>query len=332
MKALVTGGAGFLGRAIINKLLTRGDQVRTYSRGDYPDLAKAGVEVFRGDIHQPQSVAEAVRGCDAVFHTAAKAGVWGRYQEFYYTNFIGTKNVIEACLRHGVPRLIHTSTPSVVHAGRNVEAIDESAPYATRFEAHYPKTKTMAEKAALAANGDRLSVVALRPHLIWGPGDPNFVPRIIERAKAGRLMRISGGPYIVDSLYIDNAADAHLLAADRLEPGSPVAGKAYFITQGEPIDSGELIDRILAAAGLPPMEKSVPPWLALFAGAALEAIYSALSLRKEPPMTRFVARQLSTSHYFDISAARRDLDYNPAVSIDQGMERLREYLRASGLA
>jgi nucleoside-diphosphate-sugar epimerase len=327
VKALVTGGGGFLGQAVCARLIARGDRVVSLARGDYPALRQMGVEARQGDVADAEAVRAAAQGCDAVFHTAAKAGIWGPYKEYYRTNVIGTRNAIEACRTLGVPRLIHTSSPSVVYHGRDEAGVNESEPYPETFKAHYPATKAESEKMVLAAADDRLGTVALRPHLIWGPGDNHIVPRLIERAKAGRLMKISGGPYLIDSVYIENAAQAHLLAADRLDPGSPISGKAYFITNGEPMDLGELIDRIIGAAGLPPVKKTVSPHLAYAAGAIFEAIYGLLRIKNEPPMTRFVARQFSTAHWFDLKAARRDLGYEPKVSIEEGLQRLERCLK-----
>ncbi len=327
MKALVTGGGGFLGKAIVSQLLAKGDEVRSFSRGDYPDLRKLGVDVARGDISNAGAVASASKGCDTVFHVAARTGIWGPYEDYYKTNVTGTENVLAACRENRITRLVYTSTPSVVHAGGDVEGIDESAPYPDHFETHYPKTKAIAEQMVLKANGGDLATVAIRPHLIWGPGDPNFLPRFLERAKAGRLRKVGKKPHPVDCLYIDNAAEAHLLAADRLAPGSTVAGKAYFISQGEPIDITELMSLIIGTAGFPPIDQTIPSAVAYAAGWLLEMIYTLFRIKKEPPMTRFLAKQLSTSHWFDISAARRDLDYHPTVSIENGLKHLEKWLR-----
>ena len=331
MKALVTGGGGFLGKALVVQLLARGDRVRSFARGDYPGLRELGVETRQGDLTDQQAVASAVRDCDIVFHVAAKAGVWGPYAEFHSINVIGTKNVLNACRTMGVTRLVYTSSPSVVFGGHNLPGMDESAPYATDYDAPYPKTKAMAEKMVLESNDQNLATVALRPHLIWGPGDPNFTPRLIERGRTGRLAKVAGGPHLVDCIYLDNAAEAHLLAADRLDIGSPIAGRAYFISQGQPIDVGELMDRILGAAGLPPIKRTLPPWLVYAAGWALETVYRTFNLKGEPAMTCFVAKQLSTSHWFNMNAARKDLDYSPRISIDEGMQRLAEALAESSL-
>jgi len=326
MKALVTGGGGFLGGAIVRLLVERGDEVRSFSRGEYPELALLGVTQFRGDLADRDALAHSAQGCDIVFHVAAKAGIWGRYADFQRTNVNGTENVIAACVQHGIERLVYTSSPSVVFDGRDVEGGNESLPYPPHFEALYPQTKAMAERLVLAADSPRLATVSLRPHLIWGPGDNHLVPRIIARGKAGRLRRIGSRPCLVDTVYVDNAAQVHLLAADRLAPGGAIAGRAYFISNNEPLPLWEMVNRILAAAGMPPVTRSIPSGAALAAGALCEALWSFLRLPGEPPMTRFVAREMATAHWFDISAARRDLGYKPQISIDEGLKRLAKWL------
>jgi 2-alkyl-3-oxoalkanoate reductase len=322
MKALVTGGGGFLGGAIVRLLRERGDAVRSFSRGHYPGLDALGVEQVRGDLGDPAAVAAAVDGCEVVFHVAAKAGVWGPWKEYYRANVVGTENVLAACCQHGVRQLVFTSSPSITFAGVDQNGVNESEPYPKRFLANYPHTKALAEHAVLAANGPELATVALRPHLIWGPGDPHLIPRLIDRARKGKLRRIGREPKLVDTTYVDNAAVGHLQAADRLAPGSPVAGKAYFISQGEPEPLWDFLNRVLAAAGLPPITRTVSPRLAYVVGAILERVYGLLGRRREPPMTRFVAKQLSTAHWFDLTAAKNDLGYAPAVSTKAGLERL----------
>jgi nucleoside-diphosphate-sugar epimerase len=260
---------------------------------------------------------------------AAKAGIWGPPEEYYRANVIGTQNVIAACRRWHIRKLVHTSSPSVVFNGRDMEGVDESAPYPHHFEASYPETKAQAEKLVLEANSDDLATVALRPHLIWGPGDQHLVPRIIARAKVGALRRIGRRPLLVDSVYVDNAAQAHLLAADRLQPGSTISGKTYFVSQGEPRPLWDLINMILEAAGVPPVTRHISPGLAYAAGWFYEVTYRLLRKQTEPPMTRFLAGELSTAHWFNISAARRDLGYEPEVSFDQGRARLEEWLKNS---
>ncbi len=338
MKALVTGGGGFIGGAIARRLLERGDEVRSFSRGAYPELARLGVECLCGDLADAGAVAAAVEGRDTVFHAAAKAGVWGSRAAYECANVLGTQNVIDACRRHGTRRLVFTSSPSVVFAGEDQEGVDESAPYPVRFIAHYPRTKAAAERLVLAANGPALSTVALRPHLVWGPGDNHLVPRVIQRGRKGQLRMVEarGAPSkLVDSTFIDNAASAHVAAALRLKPGAAAPGKAYFITNGEPRPMKDLLNGILRAAGLPPVVRTVSPAFAYAAGAVLEGLHGILRLTgvdAEPRMTRFVARQLATAHWFDISAARRDLGYEPQVSVAEGMRRLEAWLASSPAA
>jgi 2-alkyl-3-oxoalkanoate reductase len=326
VKALVTGGGGFLGGVIIRQLRERGDDVRSFSRGDYPELARLGVEQVRGDMADREAVQRAATGCDIIFHVAALPGIWGKYEDFYRANVTGTENILAACRAHGIRRLVFTGSPSVVFDGGDVEGGDEALPYPAHYEAFYPQTKALAEQFVLAANGPDLATVSLRPHLIWGPGDNHLVPRLIAKARAGKLRRISGRHCLVDTVYVDNAAHAHLLAADRLTPGAAIAGKAYFISNGEPVPLWEMVDRILAAAELPPVTRSISPGGAYAAGVLCEWLWRLFPLTGEPPMTRFVARELATSHWFDISAARRDLGYKPEISLSEGLERLQRHL------
>lgn len=327
-KILVTGGGGFLGKAIIEQLHARGLKVRSFSRSDYHELRKFGTEHFRGDLASADALKKAVAGCDIVFHTAALAGVWGPYSAYHKANVVGTQNVIDACRAAGVKRLVYTSSPSVVFDGSDMQGIDETAPYPTRFHANYPKTKALAEQMVLAANDAKLATVSLRPHLIWGPGDHHLVPRILARARSLRI--IGGANKKVDSVYIDNAGDAHLLAAGRLRPDSPIAGKAYFITNGEPRPIWDLVNGILAAGKLPPVTRGVSRGMAFKSAALLEFFYSLFGIEGEPRLTRFVACELTTAHWFDITAARRDLNYTPHVTIDEGLSRLAAWLSAGG--
>ncbi len=333
MKALVTGGGGFLGGAVVRLLRERGDCVRSFSRGDHAALNGLGVEQVRGDLADPLAVARAVDGCDIVFHIAAKAGVWGAWREYYDANVVGTNNVLTACKQHRVQRLVFTSSPSCTFANIDQNGVNESQPYPKRFLAHYPRSKALAEQAVLAANGPDLATVALRPHLIWGRGDPHLIPRIIERARTGRLRKIGMQPKLVDTTHVENAATAHLLAGDRLTPGSPIGGRAYFISQGEPRPLWDFINRVLEMADLPPVTQSISPMLAYAIGAVLERVYWLCRIRREPFVTRFVARELSTAHWFDISAARRDLNYQPRVATEAGLQDLSEWLHEiTGLA
>lgn len=335
MKILVTGGGGFLGLALVKALVARGHNVVTFQRGKYPALEKLGVAchaIDRIDFDSQDTWIEKLAGhmnnCDVVFHTAAKAGVWGKAIDYENANEIYTQGVIRACNWAKVSRLVYTSSPSVVYHGRDESGINESVPYPAKFLAHYPRTKADAERRVLKANDEKLATVALRPHLIWGPGDHHLVPRIIDRARKGKLKLVGSGANLVDSTYIDNAVHAHLCAMERLAPGAACAGKAYFISNGEPLAMADLINRILAAADLPPVLKHVSPRVAYAAGAMLEMIYGLLRIESEPIMTRFVAMQLSTEHWFDLTAAKRDLGFEPIVSIDEGMKRLAESLKA----
>jgi len=327
MRALVTGGGGFLGQAIVRKLIARGEQVVTLCRSHYPALDVPGVTQVRGDIADPQTVATAAQGVDVIFHVAARAGMWGRRADYERTNVQGTANVVDASRVQGVSRLVYTSSPSVVHGREDLEGIDESQPYPDRYEAHYPATKAAAERLVLEADCASLSTVALRPHLIWGPGDNHLAPRIVARARAGRLRLVGSGKNLIDTVYVENAADAHLLAADRLGPDAPCAGKAYFISQGDPRPTREIINGIVKAAGLPSVEATIPYPIAYALGAILEGAHRAFAPHKEPVMTRFLARNLALAHWYDMSAARRDLGYEPAVSIDEGMELLRQWFQ-----
>lgn len=327
-RALVTGGGGFLGSRIVQLLIDRGVAVRTLQRSDNFDQKQSDVEITRGDIKDQTTVINAAEGCDVIFHVAAKAGVWGDYEDYYQSNVTGTKNVIDACQSHTIHKLIYTSSPSVIFSGEDEENINESTPYPDHFLTAYQKTKALSEQMVLAANGDTLATVALRPHLIWGPGDPHLVSRIIERAKTGQLRLVGKKNNLVDSTYVDNAAEAHILAAEALNPGASCAGKAYFISNNEPLPMAELINRILAAADLPPTDKTIPAQLAYTLGMIMEVTYKLFNIKDEPIMTRFVAKQLSCAHWYDLTAAKQDFGYQAKVTINEGMERLKASLRA----
>ncbi len=321
---LVTGGGGFLGKAIVRKLIAGGERVRSFSRSYYPDLEDLSVEQVQGDIGDERAVATACEGIDTVFHVAAKAGIWGRSRDFFRTNVTGTHNVIAACRKSGVQRLIYTSSPSVVFDGSDMRGVDESVPYPGSYTADYPRTKAMAEQAVRRATGEGLPAIILRPHLIWGPEDNHLVPRIIRRAK--RLRRVGDGTNRVDTVYIDNAAQAHIQAADRLRADPTLSGRIYFISQDEPIGLWDMVDAILLAAGREPVRKSIPAGTAKLIGMALEFIYRTLRIASEPQMTRFLAEELSADHWFDISAAKRDLGYSPRISTREGLEKLEKWL------
>lgn len=325
MKILVTGGGGFLGQALCRGLVARGHEVLSFNRGDYAPLAALGVGQIRGDLADADAVRHAVAGVDAVFHNGAKAGAWGSYESYHLANVVGTDNVIAACRTHGVRTLVYTSTPSVTHrATHPVEGLGaDEVPYGEDFQAPYAATKTIAEQRVLAANDATLATVALRPRLIWGPGDQQLVPRLAERARAGRLRFVGDGTNLVDTTYIDNAALAHFLAFEHLAPGAACAGKAYFISNGEPLPMRELLNKLLAAVGAPGVEKSISFKTAYRIGALAERLWPLLRLKGEPPMTRFLAEQLCTPHWYSMEPARRDFGYVPQVSIDEGLTRLK---------
>ncbi len=323
-KILVTGGGGFLGGAIVRQLVEKGKTVRSFSRQFYPGLEKLGVEQIQGDIADAKAVMNACDSIESVFHVAAKPGVWGDYAEYYRANVSGTENVIAACFSHQVSRLIYTSSPSVIFNGKDMEGVNESVPYPAAYHAHYPKTKALAEQRVLIAAKQGLNAVILRPHLIWGPGDNHLVPRILAKAK--RLRKIGDGNNRVDTIYIDNAADAHILADEKLKTHPELSGRIYFISQDEPIALWNMVNAILKAGGHPPITRSVSLKTAGMLGAIFEWIYTLFHLNGEPPMTRFVAEELATSHWFDIRAAKKELGYVPKVSTAQGLRRLEQYL------
>lgn len=328
MKVLVTGGGGFLGRYIAQALLIRGDQVRSLGRSPQPELERWGVDAITGDIADPDIVTKAATGCDAIIHVAAKAGVWGAWDSFYRPNVVGTRCVLKACERLGIQRLVYTSTPSVVFNGEAFAGADESLPYGKNWLCHYAHTKSIAEAEVLGANHlDKLRTVALRPHLIWGVGDNHLIPRIIQRAKTGRLRKVGDGTNRVDITHVGNAAQAHIDALNALgEPSPACAGKPYFLSQGAPVNLWEWMNQLLLRLNIDPITRSISANTAYRVGAILEPIYQLLHLRGEPPMTRFLAVELSKDHWYDISAAKQDLNYTVHISTEAGLDELVKHL------
>ncbi|MCK5818602.1 MAG: NAD-dependent epimerase/dehydratase family protein [Psychromonas sp.] len=320
-RILVTGAGGFLGSAICRILRLIDIDVVGFSRGDHPALNAIGVSLIKGNLNDLAAVCNALAGCDLVFHVASKAGMWGSKEIYFDTNVNGTNNVIQACKKHRIKYLVYTSTPSVTYTGHDENGIDESTPYATSFLNFYAQSKSIAEQNILKSNNKHLKTTAIRPHLIWGPGDPHFAPRIFERARAGKLKLVGKKDKLVDTTYIDNAVYAHLLAALELtNENSNCAGKAYFLSNDQPITMLDMINKLLKCGSLPPVKKRISKELAYFIGFILEKLYLLLNKKEEPILTRFVARQLSTSHYFNINAAKNDLGYQVLISIDKGME------------
>ena len=329
MKILVTGGGGFLGQALCRGLVDRGHTVRSFSRHHYPQLDKLGVHQITADLADQNAVNSATQGCQIVLHSAAKSGIWGRYDSYYNTNVIGTKNIITACQKNGIGRLIYTSTPSVTHrATRPISgATAENTPYGQHLKSPYAHTKMLAERAVLSVNGPTLATIALRPRLIWGSGDPHLLPRLIQNARSGKLWLINGGHNLIDTTYIDNAAQAHFDALEHLNPQARCAGKAYFISNAEPKTARNMINALLATVGIAPIQSSLSHPVALAIAAAYEAAWRILPLQGEPPLTRFIVEQLSTTHWYDITPATRDFGYVPKISIAQGLTYLRHTLQ-----
>ena len=332
MNILVTGGGGFLGQALCRALLAQGHAVASFSRSRHAALDALGVRQLQGDLADRDAVLAAfAEGFDAVLHNAAKAGTWGSQRSYFDANVTGTRNVIAACRAHGIGKLVHTSTPSVVHrATHPVEgASADEVPYGEGVKAHYAATKIIAEREVLAGNDAALATVALRPRLIWGPGDTQILPKLVARARSGRLRLVGNGDNLVDTTYIDNAAQAHLQALACLQPGAACAGRAYFISNGEPWPLREVLNGLLRAADAPEVRKTIPFRVAYALGAACEGAWSALPLSGEPPMTRFLAEQLSTAHWYSMAPATRDFGYVPRVTIAEGLQRLAASLRES---
>lgn len=327
MKVVVTGGGGFVGRHIVERLVRRGDEVIAISRHNHPEVEALGATSVAMDIRQRQQLVELFRGVEEVHHTAALAGIWGGWQDYHSINVIGTENVIFSCLEQGVQRLIFTSSPSVVFAGEDQKGVDESTPYPSHWLSHYSRSKMMSEMVVLEANGRDggqgiLYTTALRPHLIWGPGDRHLVPRLIDRARRGKLVQVGNGTNRVDVVHVCNVAEAHLGIAAQMGSTGRCNGKAYFISQGEPVLLWGFINSILNRAGLPPIKRTISFGAAYNIGAAMEWLYRLTNRRSEPRMTRFLAYQLATNHYYDISRAKQDFGYRPLVSTEQGLATL----------
>ena len=326
-KIVVTGGGGFLGFAVIKALKKKNPQSRIYSlsRNYYNKLEDLKVEQIKADIGNESEIKESYfEDIDLVFHIAAKPGVWGNYENYYKINFLGTKHIADICLKKNIP-MIHTSSPSVVFSGIDMEGVNESVPYPKKFSSHYSKTKALAEQYVLKLCEKGLKSIILRPHLIWGPFDNHLVPKILKKSK--KLFKIGSKKNLVDTIYIDNAAYAHILAGEKLiEKKDTLSGKIYFLSQDEPIYVFDMIDNILNAGGLKKIEKTIPYFLGYAVAFLLEAIFIIFRIKKEPVITRFVVKELATSHWFDISNAKKDLNYTPTVSTKNGLKILKEHL------
>ena len=328
MRVLVTGGSSLIGAGVAAALVARGDDVTVQQRSRSAALAQLDVRQVLGDIRDPDVVLAAADGCDAIVHLAAKVGVVGEWEEYRSINVDGTRNVIAAAQGRGIGRVVHVSSPSVAHGGEPIIGGGADEPVLGRRHAWYPESKAMAEIEAIRAASDELGVVAIRPHLVWGPGDTQLVGRIVERAAAGRLALVGGGRALVDTTYIDNAVDALLAALDSVVPGAPCSGRAYVVSNGEPRTIRELVEGICRAAGVPFEPRSVSLRVGRSVGAAVERIWPLLRRDDEPPLTQFLAEQLGTAHWFDPRPARDDLGWTPSVSIDDGLARLAAWYAA----
>ena len=325
-KVIVTGGGGFIGKAIVRQLLAQDIAVTVIGRRNYPDLPALGAKIARGDIRDKSFLTKTFKNHDTVFHVAALAGIWGDRESYHSINVTGTENVLAACRSNNIDRLIYTSTPSVVFNGNDLCGVDETTPYAEKFLCHYAETKIIAEKTVLKENSEELKTCAIRPHLVWGPGDTNLIPRLIIRGRRKQLRIVGQGDNMVAISYIDNVVTAHLLAAANLEQSASAAGKAYFIAQNEPVNLWNWINDLFTRLDIPRIEKKISFKKAWLAGAVLEKIYKCLSWEREPRMTRFLAEQLARSHWFSLEAAKKDLGYAPQVSTEEGMNKVVEWI------
>jgi nucleoside-diphosphate-sugar epimerase len=328
MNALVTGGGGFLGKRIVEMLLEDGHEVRFLARGRYPDVEALGATGFQVDLHDGGALAPVLEGVDTVFHVAAKAGFWGPRSEYFNTNVTGTSNLLSAAKATGVKRFIYTSTPSVLGYDHDVENGGPELPIATRHQSYYPETKAIAETEVRAANAPGFATVALRPHLIFGPGDLQLMPRVVERARQGKLMIVGDGTNKVDLTYIDNAAGAHLDACTALtDHTSACAGKAYFISNDEPVALWPWINTLLGGLDLPPVTRRVPLPLAQALGFTLETAWKWFGFTGEPRMTRFLANGFARAHWYDMGPAKRDFGYQVRVGMEEATRRTVDFLR-----
>lgn len=318
MRILVTGATSLIGKRLVERLLERGDDPICMQR-HAADVAAAQV---LGDVRDAAAVKTASTSCEAVIHLAAKVGVVGTWSEFESVNVAGTAHVVAAARHHDLRTIVHVSSPSVAHVGDPIAGGLAEPASTGRRGAWYAESKALAERLALSANDSSMTVVAVRPHLVWGEGDTQLVGRIVERARSGRLALVNGGRALVDTTYIDNAVDALIAALDRASPGAACAGNAYVITNGEPRTIRELVDGICHAAGLTVKHRSIPIQLAAPVGALMEWFWAHTNRIDDPPITRFLAEQLGTAHWFDPRPAATDLGYRPAISLDEGLTRL----------
>ncbi|WP_439692578.1 NAD-dependent epimerase/dehydratase family protein [Curtobacterium sp. SP.BCo] len=325
MRVLVTGASGFLGQATAAAVRDAGHEVRTFQRRP---SGVPGVSDVLGTMTDGAAVARAVSDVDAVVHLAAKVSLAGDPADFARVNVDGTRTLVDAARAAGVSRFVFVSSPSVAHTGSSLVGAGAGPAEPERARGDYARTKAAAELLALGADAPGFAVVAVRPHLVWGPGDTQLVGRIVERARKGRLPLLDSGAALIDTLYVDNAASA-MVAALSQATDDGVHGNAYVVTNGEPRPVGDLLAGICTASGVPAPRVHVPAGVARFAGSLVEAVWRVRPGEDEPPMTRFLAEQLSTAHWFDQRRTRHDLRWTPTVSVDEGLERLAAAARPS---
>jgi nucleoside-diphosphate-sugar epimerase len=324
VKVLVTGTGSLLLGGIASELVRRGDDVVCLQRRPSTFVGHQNAHEVLADICDADAVAQAAQGCDAIIHGAARVGIVGSQKEFYDTNVTGTKNILQAAEQHSISRLVFVSTPSVAHTGDSLIGAPAGEAEIGRSRSYYAESKAIAERTVLNARNEHLAVVAIRPHLVWGPGDTQLVGRIVERAASGRLAVIGTGNALVDSTYIDNAISAHIAALDALHIGSACDGKAYVISNGEPRTVNELMRSMCGAAGIPFEPRHVSLAMGIRLGSVIERLWPLIK-SSEPPLTRFVAEQLGTAHWFDQRAVQQDLGWTPQVSLDEGFQRLTQW-------
>lgn len=328
MKVLITGARSLLLGNVAQLLHERGDEVVCMQRSRASFAGSSDVQQVLADIRDAEAVRHASRGCDAIIHGAARVGIVGTEADFREVNIDGTANVLLAADVNNVHRFVHVSTPSVAHSGASIIGGSAEPAVTGRKGSLYAETKAVAEQMALAANSSHMASVAIRPHLVWGPGDTQLVGRIVERAQQGRLVMVGSGSALVDATYIDNAVTSLVAAVDAAQPGALCAGNAYVIANGEPRTVHELMRGICSAAGAPYSPRHIPASLALKIGSAMEWLWPRVR-SDEPPLTRFVAEQLGTAHWFDPRPAREELRWSPHVTIDEGFVLLRQWFLAN---
>lgn len=320
MTTLVTGSRSLLAAHVTQALVQRGETVSVLQRNPSQVAAELGLQEHLCDIVEVTPAM--LEGVDTVIHLAARVGVVGSREQFFTTNVVGTRALLAAAQAAGVRRFVFVSSPSVAHTGSALAGEGAGPADPRHAKGEYSKSKALAEKEVLAADTPEMLTIAVRPHLVWGPGDTQLVGRIVERAREGQLALVAGGRPLIDTTYLDNAVDAVIAAVDRIEAGHR---QAFIVSNGEPRTVAEMIERICAAAGEKPPTRSVPRSAAWLAGAVAEGVWKVRGSQDDPPMTRFLAGQLGTAHWFDLRQTQEVLQWTPRVSLDEGFARLRAF-------